>query len=217
MKRLIALFLGAVAALTLTFCSFADSPENLLAAYNEGWTGGTLSYNQQHGVIFFNEKGSAYAEFETGGARGFFLYFDMGNYSGKGTGKAVLEILDSEGGVISTFDTGEDLQDGSFRRYSLGSDSGYAVFPENAAKIRLTISYESGEASPYFRNFYLGLASAGSFDETIEGFKVSGALNLVQVNVTESQHITLIIFVFLVALAMFGVRFARDKIKNNKK
>ena len=217
MNRLIALFLGAVAALALTFCSFADSPENLLAAYNEGWTGGRLSYNQKHGVISFNEMGSAYAEFETGGAKGFFLYFDMGNYSGKGTGKAVLEILDREGGVISAFDTGEDLQDGSFRRYSLGSDTGYAVFPEKSAKIRLTISYTSGEAIPYFRNFYLGLSSAGSFDETIEGFKVSGALNLVQVNVTEGQHITLIVFVFLVALAMFGVRFARDKIKNKRK
>lgn len=217
MKRLFSLFLVAVTALALTICAAAKSPENLLAAYNTGWTGGTLSYNQKHGVISFNENGSAYAEFETGGAKGFFLYFDMGNYSGKGTGKAVVEILDSEGNTISSFDTGEDLQDGSFRRYSLGSDSGYAVFPEKAEKIRLTISYDSGEASPYFRNFYLGLASAGSFDETIEGFKISGALNLVQVNVTESQHITLIIFVFLVALAMFGVRFARDKIKNKRK
>lgn len=212
MRKLVTVLLSVAFAAVLSLSVSAETA-NLLSDYNKGWSGVGVTYDENHGTINLTEKGSAYREFDVNGADGLYFYCDMGNYSGKGTGNVTLEILGENNEILSSFATDNDQQNGSYRRYTLGS-SGYIVIPEEAEKLKVTLKFSEGESSPFFRNFYLDMNSDSVRSELVTTFTVSGDLTLVNNNVSGSQYWIMVVFVFLVALGMFFVRKALDKTKN---
>lgn len=211
MRKLVSVLFALAVSLVLSVSASAET-NNLLADYNTGWTGTEVIYNKDHGTVNLALVGSAYREFDVNGADGLYFYFDMGNYSGKGTGNVVLDILKEDGSVLATYATDNDPQNGSYRRYTLGS-TGYLVVPEDAEKVRITLSFKDGESSPFFRNFFFDMNSDSTRSELVTEFTVSGDLTLVQNNVSSSQYWIMVVFVFLVALSMFFVRKHLDKVK----
>ncbi len=216
MRRL-SIFLFLFMAVFFLTVSASAEDVNLLSDYkNTVWDGTGLIYNETHETLNLKEKGNASVTFEVGDNKAIWVYTDMGNYQGKGTGNITLEFLDSEGNVIYTTSSEKDNSNGSFKRYSYGDDELFAPIPENSASVRYSISFIEGEGSPYFRNFSLVMSGTAPRSEEEAGWIISGDLNVVQVKVTTSEHIFFIVLIFLVALAMFGIRKITDRIKKKK-
>ncbi len=217
MKKTVCILISCLCAFLFSVTAGAEEL-NLMSNYRDPlWEGDTLSYEEDYGTVSFGgENGTAAATFPVGDALGFWFYFDMGNLSGKGTGYGSAEFLDENGIVIESYVTEKNNGNGSFNRYELGSSDEYAKIPENAESVRITIAYEGGEQSPYFRNFSLMLSSNKIVNEELNEWDVSGKLQIVQVGVTRTEHITWIIFVALAALIMFAVRKIMDKTKKIK-
>ncbi len=215
--RRISIFLLFFAAVFFMTASVSAEEVNLLSDYkNIAWDGAGLVYNETHETLTLKEKGTASVTFDVGANKAIWVYTDMGNYQGKGTGYITLDFLDSEGKVIHTTSSQKDDSNGSFKRYSYGDDELLAPIPENSASVRYSLSFTEGEGSPYFRNFSLVMSSTAPRSEEEGAWTVSGNLNVVQVKVTTSEHIFFIVLIFLVALAMFGIRKITDNIKKKK-
>ncbi len=218
MKKLFFLIAAVVMAISMSVTAYAEHDTNLMKAYDKvAWEGDTVYYEDAYGTLSFKgDSGKAYVKFPTEGALGVWFYFVMGNLSGKGTGNCILEFLDENGEVIHFYETEKNNGNGSFNRYELGSEVGYAAVPENTENVRVTLCYDGGEQSPYFRNFSLILSNNNTVDSSINEWDVSGKLEIVQVGVTRTEHLIWIIFVALVALIMFGARKLTDKVKKVK-
>lgn len=216
MRRLGIIFLLFTAVFFMTVSASAEEA-NLLSDYkNTVWDGTGLIYNETHGTLTLKEKGKASVTFDTGDNKAIWVYTDMGNYQGKGTGNITLDFLDKEGNVIHTTSTEKDDSNGSFKRYSYGDDELFAPIPENSASVRYSLSFTEGEGSPYFRNLSLVMSGTAPRSEEEAGWIVSGNLNVVQVKVSTSEHIFFIVLIFLIALAMFGVKKIMDRLKKKK-
>lgn len=215
MKRLLSFLTALVAAVVLSINAFAEHDVNLMKAYNNvPWEGDAVYYEKDYGTLSFKgDKGKASVTFPADDALGVWFYFDMGNLSGKGTGHCILEFLDENGDVKHSYETEKNNGNGSFNRYELGSEEGYAVIPENTENIRVTLCFDGGEQSPYFRNFSLILSNSYTVDSSISSWDVSGKLEIVQVGVSRTEHIIWVVFVALVALIMFAARKLTDKAK----
>ncbi len=215
MKRLLSVFAVLFISVITSLSACAEQDTNLMRAYDKAaWEGDTVYYEDSYGTLSFRgESGTAAVTFPVEDALGVWFYFDMGNLSGKGTGSAVLEFLDKDETVILAYETEKNNGNGSFNRYEIGSDEGYAQIPENTCFIRVVIRYEEGKQSPYFRNFSLVLSKTHSVDTTIDGWDVSGKLEIVQVGVTKTEHIIWIVFVILTALIMLGARKLTERAK----
>lgn len=218
MKKLITLLLSCISALLFTIPAFAEQDVNLMADYrNLLWEGDTLYYNEDHGTVSFDDgTGSSSVIFPADGAIGFWFYADMGNFENKGTGFISVDFLDGDGKITESFTTEKNSGNGSFNRYQLGKSDEYAAVPENAESVRVTLTYESGEQSPYFRNLSLVLSNNRTVNTGTKDWTVSGKLQIVQVGVTRADHITWIIVVILVAAIMFITRKLMDRAKRIK-
>ena len=218
MKKLFFLIAAVVVAIAVSVTASAEQDINLLKAYDKvDWQGDTVYYEGDYGTLSFRgESGNACVTFPVEDSIGVWFYLDMGNLSGKGTGFCALEFLDENGNVVLSRKTAENNGNGSFNRYELGSEEGYAPIPENAESVRVVISYEHGEQSPYFRNFSLILSKGHTVDSSIADWDVSGKLEIVQVGVTRAEHLIWIVFVALVAFIMFGARKLTDRAKKIK-
>lgn len=217
MKKTLCILISCLCAFIFCFSSAAEEL-NLMSNYRDPlWEGDTLNYEEDYGTVSFGgENGTAFVTFPVDGALGFWFYFDMGNLSGKGTGFASAEFFDENGTVVESYVTEKNSGNGSFNRYELGSSEEYAKIPENAESIKIAITYEGGEQSPYFRNFSLILSSSKAVNAELNEWDVSGKLQIVQVGVTRADHITWIIFIALVAFIMFAVRKIMDRTKKIK-
>ncbi len=215
MKKLITLLIFCISAFMFTFSSCAEQDVNLMADYrNLSWEGDTLTYNSDHGTLSFSDgAGKAWAVFPAVDSLGFWFYADMGNFQNKGCGCIDVSVLDADNKVIKSFTTEENAGNGSFNRYQLGSADEYVFVPEDAEKIKITVSFTKGEESPYFRNFSLVLSDSHTVNTEINGWNVSGKLQIVQVGVTRTDHITWIVIVVLVPLIMFATRKLMDRAK----
>lgn len=218
MKRVISCLLSVVFIFLLSISASAEKDINLMADYrNLLWEGNTLYYNEDHGTVSFNEGvGEAYVTFPVDKALGFWFYADMGNLQNKGTGYINVCFLDSEDNIIKQFTTEENSGNGSFNRYQLGKNDEYAAVPDGAEKIRISLSFSNGEKSPYFRNLSLVLSDSRTVDTSVDKWTVSGKLQIVQVEVSKTDHIVWIVLVVLVALGMFAVRKLMDRAKKIK-
>lgn len=218
MKKLFFVLVFCIGAVFSSITVGAQQDVNLMSDYRDPlWEGDTLYYEEDYGTISFRgESGTASVSFPTEDSLGLWFYFDMGNLSNKGTGYASLEYLDESGNVIESHITEKNSGNGSFNRYQIGSDDEYSPVPDGAQSVRVTISYEGGEQSPYFRNFSLMLSNYRTINNELTDWDVSGKLQIVQVGVTRADHITWIIFVVLAALIMFAVRKFMDKAKKIK-
>ena len=218
MKKLIAFVTMLISLLVFTFTACAEHDVNLMSDYHSLlWEGDTLYYNKDHGTVCFgNEKETAFISFPTEDASGFWFYADIGNQYNKGSGYVDVTFLDSDNNKIKSFVTDKIGGNGSFNRYQLGSSKEYVKVPENAEKVRITLGFENGEQSPYFRNLSLILSNSRTINADISDWTVSGKLQIVQVGVTKKDHIIWIIFVAAVALIMFAVRKSMDKAKKIK-
>lgn len=213
MKKLLVPVLFLICTVLFSFSAGAEQDINLMEDYrNLSWEGDTLYYNEEHSTLTFNgESGKASVKFPVEEALGLWFYADMGNYANKGTGYISLEFYD-ENTLIKSYTTEKISGNGSFNRYRLGSSEEYLAVPENAEYVQVTLNYEGGEQSPYFRNLSLILSSSHTVN-TDTDWDVSGKLQLVQVNVTKSDHIIWIVFVALVAFIMFATRKILDSTK----
>ena len=218
MRKLLTVLILCLAFVFSAVTASAETDVNLMSDYrNLLWEGDTLYYNEDHATVCFKgEKGSAYAVFPVNKALGFWFYFDYGNLQNKGIGYAELSFFDESGNVIKSYKSEKNSGNGSFNRYQLGSSEEYASVPEGAVNARVTLNYEGGEQSPYFRNLSLVFSNSRTVNNEIDDWKVSGKLQLVQVGVTRTDHIIWIIFVMLVAFGMFAVRKLVDKAKKVK-
>lgn len=216
MKRLGAFLIAFLFSLTAVFTASAEDI-NLLKDYKSIlWEGVGLTYNEGHGTLSLKEKGEAFVTFDIGENSAVWVYTDMGNYKGKGTGNISLRFLDSEGNVIMETVSENDPNNGYFIRNSYGSDSLFASIPDNAERVRFSLSFTEGESSPYFRNLSLVLSSTAPRSDSETEWTRSGDLTVVQVNVTRTDYIMFIVLVFIIALVMIAVRLIRDKIRNKK-
>lgn len=216
MKRLAAFLAAFVFSVAATVTASAQDV-NLLSDYRSIlWEGTGLIYNQEHNTIALKEKGTSSVTFDIGNNTVIWVYTDMGKYKGKGTGNIALEFLDGEGSVVMETVSDNDPNNGYFIRSSYGSDTLYASIPENAERVRFSLSFTEGESSPYFRNLSLVLSNTAPRSDNETEWKMSGDLTVVQVNVTGSDYIMFIILVFLIGLVMIGVRIITDRIKKNK-
>lgn len=216
MRRL-GILLSLFMAIFFMTVSASAEEANLLSDYkNTVWDGTGLIYNETHETLALKEKGTASVTFDVGDNKGIWVYTDMGNYQGKGTGSITLDFLDSEGNTVYTTSSEKDNSNGSFKRYSYGDDELFAPIPEGSASVRYSVSFTEGEGSPYFRNFSLVMSGTAPRSEENPTWLVSGNLNVVQVKVTTSEHIFFIVLIFLVALALFGIRKITDRIKKKK-
>lgn len=218
MKKLISLLFTCVLAFVFTISASAEQDINLMADYrNLPWEGNTLYYNEDHGTISFNEgTGKACVTFPTEGSLGFWFYADMGNQQNKGTGYIDICFLDSENKPVRRFATEENSGNGSFNRYQLGSSDEYAAVPEGADKVQVTLFFSEGERSPYFRNLSLVLSDSRTVNTDINDWNVSGKLQIVQVDVTRTDHIIWIVIVVLVPFIMYATRKLMDRAKKIK-
>lgn len=219
MKKALVLILGFVCTMLFSINAFAENNINLMSDYrNLLWEGDTLYYNEKHTTVAFNgEKGKASVSFPLNNANGLWFYADMGNYANKGTGFIKVDFCNSNG-IVKSYITEKNNGNGSFNRYQLGSREEFCAVPDNSEYVKVSLVYESGEQSPYFRNLSLVLSNDKIINKDAE-WVVSGKLEIVQVNVTDADHIIWIVFVVLVALIMLGTRKMLDKIKskNNHK
>ena len=217
MKKTLCILILALCAFLFCFSAAAEEL-NLMSDYRDPlWEGDTLVYEENYGTVSFSDEGeTAFVTFPVDSALGFWFYFDMGNYHGKGTGFATVEFFDENGTAVESYVTEKNSGNGSFNRYELGSSEEYAKIPENSESVRITINYEGGEQSPYFRNFSLMLSDSRAVNEELNKWDVSGKLQIVQVGVTRKDHVMWIIFVALVALIMLAVRKIIDKTKKIK-
>lgn len=216
MKRLTALVFALIFSVTAAITAFGQDI-NLLSDYKGIlWEGTGLIYNEEHGTLALKEKGRAFVTFDVGENTAVWVYTDMGNYKDKGTGSIALEFLDGEGNILMETASDNDPQNGYFIRNSYGSESLFASLPENTERVRFSLSFIEGEQSPYFRNLSLVLSSTAPRSDKETQWQRSGDLTVVQVNVTRSDYIMFIVFVFIIALVMIGVRLIRDKIRNKK-
>lgn len=215
MKKLISLLFTFVFALLFVTPASADQDVNLMADYrNLLWEGDTLYYNEDHGTVSFNDDvGKACVTFPTDDLLGFWFYADMGNFDSKGTGYIDVSFLDSDNNVVKSFTTEENSGNGSFNRYQLGSSEEFAAVPEGSEKVQVTLFFENGEKSPYFRNLSLVLSDSRTVNTDINDWTVSGKLQIVQVGVTRTDHLIWIGIVVLVPLMMFVTRRFMDKAK----
>lgn len=216
MKKLLVFSLLILCVFSFTFISSAEENKNLMSDYrNLLWEGDTLYYNEKHTTVSFKgESGEASVSFPVGDANGMWFYADMGNYQNKGTGFISLDFYNGDE-LISSYTTEKNNGNGSFNRYQLGSSEEYFPVPENAEYVQVSLVYESGEQSPYFRNLSLVLSNNKAINTDTQ-WNVSGKLQIVQVNVTDTDHIIWIFFVILVALIMLAVRKILDRTKMKK-
>ena len=218
MKKLVSLLLTLVCVALFTVSASAEQNVNLMSDYrNLPWEGNTLYYNEDYGTLSFgHEAEKACVTFPTEGSAGFWFYTDLGNYQNKGTGCIDVSFLDSDNNVVKSFTTEENSGNGSFNRYQLGSSEEYASVPEGAERVRITLFFKNGEKSPYFRNLSLVFSDSRTINADVDDWTVSGKLEIVQVEVTKTDHITWIIIVVLVPLIMFAVRKLMDRAKKIK-
>lgn len=218
MKRLVSIVIFFICAVISSVTVSAETDVNLMSDYrNLLWEGDTLYYNEDHGTVAFKgESGKAYVTFPVEKALGFWFYFDYGNLTNKGIGYAELSFFDESGNALKSYVSEKNSGNGSFNRYQLGKNEEFVPVPENAVNVRVTLNYEGGEQSPYFRNFSLVFSNNRTVNGEIKDWNISGKLQIVQVDVTRTDHIIWIIFVALVAFGMFGVRKLMDKAKNVK-
>lgn len=218
MKKICSIIVSVLSAVIFAISASAEQDVNLMKDYRDPlWEGDTLYYEEYYGTISFNgESGMASVVFPTEDSLGFWFYFDMGNLSGKGTGYGSVEFLDEDGNVIEACTTEKNIGNGSFNRYQLGSEEEYAPIPEEAESVRVSIAYEGGEQSPYFRNFCLVLSDSIAVSDERSEWDISGKLQIVQVGVTRTDHIVWIVFVALVAFAMLLTRKLMDRAKKLK-
>lgn len=218
MKRAAAVLTAFFAVLCLSFSAFAES-ENRLSAYQSlAWEGAPLEYDPDHETLSFlgnSEAESASVTVPTEGARGFWFYADLGNFENGGVGYLTVELLNADGEAIEQYKTEKTAGDGSFHRYSLGSEETYARIPENAEALRLSFHHESGK-TPYLRNLGLYLDSMKTVDSSAPEWSVSGKLRLVQVGVTKAQYWSWVFLIAAVPILMFATRKMMDRAKKIK-
>lgn len=215
MKKAVSVFTVVLCMLLFTISAFAEQDANLMSDYrNLSWEGDKLYYNEDYGTLSFNDGiGEAHVTFSVEDSMSFWFYADMGNYQNKGTGCIDVSFLDAENNIVKSYTTEENSGNGSFNRYQLGTHEGYVVVPENAENVRITLFFRNGEKSPYFRNLSFILSDTHSVDTSIDGWTVSGKLEIVQVDVTKADHFVWIVFVVLVPIIMFITRKLMDKAK----
>lgn len=218
MKKLISFLLTCISAVLFTIPAIAEQDVNLMADYrNLTWEGDKLYYNENYGTVSFNDgTGKASVTFPTENSLGFWFYADMGNYQNKGTGYMDVTFLDSDDNIIKSFVTEKNSGNGSFNRYQLGKSDEFVQVPDKAEKVQITLFYSNGDKSPYFRNLSLVLSDSRKINKDIDDWTVSGKLEIVQVEVTTSDHIMWIVIVVLVPLIMFATRKLMDKAKKIK-
>jgi len=215
MKRLLSAIVICICAIILPITASAETDVNLMSDYrNLLWEGDTLYYNEDHATVSFKgASGKASVTFSTEKALGFWFYFDYGNLTNKGTGYAELLFLDESGNTVKSYVSEKNSGNGSFNRYQLGTNEEFVPVPEGAVNARVILNYESGEQSPYFRNLSLVFSNTRTINNLLQGWNVSGKLQIVQVGVTKTEHIIWIVFVALVAFGMFAVRKLMDRAK----
>lgn len=218
MKRLLCIVIFCLCAVFLPVNASAETDINLMSDYrNLLWEGDTLYYNEDHGTVSFKgESGKASITFPTENALGFWFYFDYGNLTNKGTGHVELSFLDESGNVLKSYVSEKNSGNGSFNRYQLGTNEEFVPIPENAMNVQVTLNYDGGEQSPYFRNLSLVLSNNRTVNNLLQGWNISGKLQIVQVGVTRTDHIIWIVFVILVAFGMLAVRKIMDREKKVK-
>lgn len=218
MKRLLSVVIFFLCTAILSITAAAETDVNLMSDYrNLLWEGDTLYYNEDHATVAFKgESGKASVTFPVEKALGFWFYFDYGNLTNKGIGYAELSFLDESGNVVKAYVSEKNSGNGSFNRYQLGTSEEFVPIPQGAVNVRVTLNYEGGEQSPYFRNLSLVFSNNRTVNSELQEWNISGKLQIVQVGVTRTDHIIWIIFVALVAFGMFGVRKLMDKAKNVK-
>lgn len=218
MKKLLTAVILCLSFMFFQINSYAETDVNLMNDYrNLLWEGDRLYYNEDYATVCFKgESGTASVTFPTEKALGFWFYFDYGNFQNKGTGYAELVFLDESGNPIKSYKTGKNSGNGSFNRYQLGTHEEFVPVPEGAMNVKVVLNYESGEQSPYFRNFSLMFSNNHIVNKEIKDWSVSGKLQIVQVGVTRTDHIIWIIFVVLAAFGMLAVRKLMDRAKKVK-
>ena len=218
MKRLLSIVIFCLCAVFLPVNASAETDINLMSDYrNLLWEGDTLYYNEDHGTVSFKgESGKASITFPTENALGFWFYFDYGNLTNKGTGHVELSFFDESGNVLKSYVSEKNSGNGSFNRYQLGTNEEFVPIPENAMNVQVTLNYDGGEQSPYFRNLSLVLSNNRTVNNLLQGWNISGKLQIVQVGVTRTDHIIWIVFVALVAFGMLAVRKIMDRVKKVK-
>lgn len=216
MKKILSLTVLILCIFSFAFTASSEEDINLMADYrNLLWEGDMLYYNEKHTTVCFKgESGEASVSFPVGNANGMWFYADMGNYENKGKGYISLGFYNGDE-LIASYTTEKNNGNGSFNRYQLGSSEEYFPVLENSEYVKVSLVYEDGEQSPYFRNLSLVLSDNHTIN-TDADWTVSGKLQIVQVNVTDTEHIIWIAFVALVAFAMLAVRKILDRTKTKK-
>lgn len=214
MKKLTSFLVIVLCCFLFIVPASAEQDVNLMSSYDKiPWEGDTVYYEAGHGTLSFRgEGGKASVEFQTENALGMYFYFDIGSKHNEGIGCAELEFIDDNDKVISVYTTEKIIGNGSFNRYKLGNNEEYLHVPENADKVRITIFYTGGEKSPYFRNFGLYFSNGMTVNSSLD-WEVSGKLEIVQVGVTNQQHIMWVVIIFLVAGTFVLIRKRRDSLR----
>ena len=220
MKRLAAVF---VCALFTVLCSITASAQDYIFELTPDIVSdnSAVEYMPEQQIYHFTESGDISAKVPVYG--GIYLYVTLGGYHSEANGVTdnginsvchiTLTCLDENGEVAKVSRNTKVVlvpADGTFRRYSLGSEDMYMGLPEEVKTVSLTVYGENSTA--YVRNIYITSSDTAARDMTSQDWEVHSMGNI-NAQTSRTDYIIMVGFVCAVALIMMIVAKVRQKYK----
>ncbi len=223
MKKIVSAIISAALMLVCGITTSAFDSSFTLSENNVSSLGGNIIYQPEQ-RIYALTQGETYST-ELPVSEGLYVSVITGGYesaSGNGSGdnginsgcELRVECFDSDGNEITpAYSMAAVPADGAFYSMSIGKDDKYSGLPENTAKVRFTIT-ASGNRQ-YLKSLSIISSDMKARDLSVREWEYH-RLNNINANTTSAGYWIMVVFVFAVALIMFGVRKYRDKIRSRK-
>ena len=226
MKRLVAVILCALFLFSCSITAFAEEHEFMLSPDTVSELGCEgLEYLTEQKIFHFTRRDSAQIEIPASG--GVYVYTAVGGYRSESNGvddngincvcTVKISFYDENGEEIIAPEAGASVvcvpADGTFHRLSIGDDAMYAGLPENAKKVKLTVTGENNTA--YIKSLYI--SSSDTKARNMSSLKwEDNSLGNIDAQTGTMQRIVMIGFICLVAAVMMIFAKVRGKYKKGK-